>query len=93
MATGVIQEFPATREQYDAVQSKMDATNNPPQGLILHTAAEIADGMRVVDFWESAADWESFREQRLGPAIAEVAGGNAPTPKIEVFEVFDVVKP
>jgi hypothetical protein len=93
MATGVIQEFPASREQYDAVQAKLDAENNPPQGLILHTGAEIAGGMRVVDFWESAADWENFRQQRLGPAIVEVAGEGAPTPKIEVFEVFDVVKP
>jgi hypothetical protein len=93
MAVGVIQEFPATREQYDAVNAKLDTTNNPPQGLILHTAAEVADGMRVIDFWEQEADFDRFRADRLGPAVVEVAGEGAPPPKIEVFEVFDVLKP
>ena len=93
MAVGVIQEFPATREQYDAVTAKLDTENNPPEGLILHTGAEVAGGMRVIDFWEQEADFQRFREQRLGPAVVEVAGADAPPPKIEVFEVFDVVKP
>jgi hypothetical protein len=93
MAVGVIQEFPATREQYDAVQSKLDTKSNPPEGLILHSAAEIADGMRVIDFWETGAAWENFREHRLGPAVVEVAGEGAPAPKIDVFEVFDIETP
>ena len=87
MAIAVIQTFPATREQYDAVNEKLG--DDMPQGGVVHTAGVLSDGrMRVIDVWESQGDYESFLENKLRPAIAEVAGDDAPTPEIEIYELI-----
>jgi hypothetical protein len=97
MAVLVIQEFPATIEQYDQVTEKIDAENNPPDGLILHSGADMGGGtMKVVDIWDSEDAWNSFLEGRLGPAVAEVMGTppeGAGPPPIEVRELRDLVQP
>ena len=92
MAVAVIQTFEATIDEYDAVNEKLDPTNNPPQGLIIHTGGETGGKIKVVDVWESEAAFQSFRESRLGPAVVEVAPDAAP-PEVEIYELHDVVKP
>jgi hypothetical protein len=93
MAVVVIQEFESNREEYDQVNAKLDPENNPPQGLIVHTAADLGGGkMKVVDVWESQGDYEAFAQERLMPAVAEVAGPDAPPADIQVHELFDLVK-
>jgi hypothetical protein len=90
MPVVVITTFDATREQYDAVNAKLNAESDPPQGGLVHTGGQLSDGrMRVIDVWESESDWESFRENRLGPAVQEVGGDLAPAPDIEVYELHD----
>jgi hypothetical protein len=90
MAVAVIQTFEATREQYDAVNEKLDPENNPADGGIVHTAGVLSDGrFRVIDIWESEAHFQRFREERLAPVIAEVAG-ETPVPEIEIYELFDL---
>ena len=94
MTVVVIQTFEATREQYDAVNGKVNVANDPPAGKVIHTASAIGDGkMKSIDVWDSEADFQSFRESRLGPAVVEVAGEDASAPDIEVYEAFDVAKP
>lgn len=94
MAVVVIQEFQATPEQYDQVTEKVDPGSNPPDGLILHTGIELGgDTMKAVDVWESEEKFHAFAESRLGPAIAEVIGPDAPEAKIEVQQARAVVRP
>jgi hypothetical protein len=97
MAVGVLQEIPfVTQEMYDAVNQEMDTRNNPPAGLIVHTGGPMeGGGFRIFDAWESEGDWEQFRQNTLAPAIAKVSGGQAPPapPRIEVYELQDVIKP
>jgi alcohol dehydrogenase class IV len=90
-------EFPATTEQYDEVDRRLDLENNPPDGLIIHTAAEVGEGMlRVVDVWESAEQFHAFNESRLMPLVSEVMGGppvdTEPTPP-EITELHNVYRP
>ena len=97
MAVMVTQEFPASVEQYDQVNEKLDAESNPPEGLILHSGADIGGGkMKIVDIWESEGDWQSFLDNRIGPAVVEVMGpppeGVEPPP-IEIHELHDLQKP
>jgi hypothetical protein len=93
VAVVVIQEFESSREEYDQVSEKLDAENNPPDGLILHTAADLGGGkMKVVDVWESQDDFQEFVGERLTPAIAEVVGPDAPPADIQAHELFDLVK-
>ena len=97
MAVMVIQEFEASVDDYDKVNEKLDAESNPPQGLILHSGADVGGGkMKVVDIWESADAWNDFLANRLGPAVEAVMGPmpeDAGPPPIEVHELRDLIQP
>jgi heme-degrading monooxygenase HmoA len=71
-------EIPATAEQYDAIDKALDIGSNPPEGFIAHSAQDAGGSMRVVDIWESADAFGAFAQSRLGAAIAEVMGDDAP---------------
>jgi hypothetical protein len=58
---------------YDAVQEKLGLQGDPPEGLIVHTAGTDAGQFRVIDVWESREAHDRFRDERLLPAIREVA--------------------
>lgn len=92
MAVGVLQEFESSVEEYDKVSEKLDTKSNPPEGAIVHCGTDLGGGkMRVFDVWESKQAFEKFVEERLGPAIAEVAGPDAPAPTVmEVHELHDL---
>jgi hypothetical protein len=79
-----------TLEIYQRVRERMDTDNNPPEGLILHTASEVDGRLKVVDVWESEEHAERFGRERLGPAIMEVApevGGPPEASQIEIYEI------
>ncbi|MGH2922594.1 MAG: hypothetical protein ACRDKH_00990 [Solirubrobacterales bacterium] len=80
MAVLVTTEFDATAAQYDAVDKVLDARNNPPDGFIAHTAEDRGGKMGIVDVWESQEAFGAFAESRLGPALAEALGDDAPEP-------------
>jgi hypothetical protein len=88
-------DFQATTEQYDEVERNVDVENNPPDGLIIHTAAADGQTMRVVDVWESADQFNRFREERLGAAVSAVMGEAPPDdgPGPEITELHNVSKP
>jgi hypothetical protein len=83
-----------TAEQYDAVQAKMNVDQEPPDGLILHSAGPIKSGWGIIDFWESREQFDAFQESRLGPAIAELGDQTFPgPPEIKEFPVHHITKP
>src|SRR5947207_3246811 len=66
MAWGFIGELPISRDEYDRLNAEI---SEDPEGLILHTAAEHGDGMRIIDVWESEAAYRRFEEEILMPAM------------------------
>jgi hypothetical protein len=73
MAIGLRLKFPGgSQEQYDAVHSHMGVDDNPPDGLIFHSAGPIENGWGVIDFWESREHFDRFSEQRLQPGLQEL---------------------
>jgi hypothetical protein len=85
-----------TYDVYQQVQAKLDVDSNPPDGLIVHTASEVDGRLKVVDVWESEEHAQRFGEERLGPAIAEVApnvGGPPGPDQIEIYEIRHLVLP
>jgi hypothetical protein len=93
MAVIVIQVVAATEEQYRAVNDATDTRGNPPAGLILHSGGPVDNGdLRVVDIWESVDAFQTFASERLGPSIGQIMGGDAPTPSVEIRELYDVIK-
>jgi hypothetical protein len=93
MTVVVIQEIAATPEEYDAVNEKVDARTNPPDGGILHAACDLGGGkMKMVDVFESADKHQKFVQERLIPAIAEVMPDAPQAPEPEVLEVYDLAQ-
>ena len=75
MALMLVSSAPS-RDAYDAIERIVDVTGDRPPGLLVHSAAERADGtVLVVDIWESDATMDAFERERLFPAFE--AGGMA----------------
>ncbi|MBV9723729.1 MAG: hypothetical protein JO299_01020, partial [Gammaproteobacteria bacterium] len=73
MAVGLRIKFEGgTQEQYDALHSHMDVDQNPPDGLIFHSAGPIEGGWGVIDFWQSREAFDRFVQSRLQPALEEL---------------------
>ena len=81
MPVAMIVEIPeGDAEFYDAVMEALDWDNSEkPAGFISHLAGPSPNGWTVIDVWESKADFDNFAQSRLGPALAEAAGGEAPS--------------
>lgn len=90
------QHLPVPRQMIEAVAAEMNVHEDPPAGLLLHVACEEPGGVRIVDVWNSQAEWEAFEAGRLGPAIAKVAAAHGMEPEAGApsvsTEVFEVVK-
>ena len=66
-------------DNYDAVSDRVGLDDDPPQGLILHSSAEMeGGGVRIVDVWESKEDLDRFEQERVMPAIREGELGGPP---------------
>ncbi len=95
MAVGLRLKFAGgTQSQYDAVHSGMRVDDDPPEGLIFHSAGPIDEGWGVIDVWESRGHFDRFVEGRLGPKLSEL-GSDAfqGPPDIKEFPVHHYTKP
>ncbi len=95
MAVGLRLKFDGgTQEQYEAVHKGMDVDNDPPNGLIFHSAGPIEGGWGVIDFWESRQAFDTFAADRLQPKLAELGpGAFQGPPDIKEFPVHHYNKP
>ena len=102
MAVAVVTEFdvePGDRstKNYDAVNARLEAENDPPAGMIVHTAGFDGDIFRILDVWESPEEAQRFYEDRLRPMI-EAVMSEAGEPNMEPdrqysYELHDVIRP
>jgi len=76
MAIGTLTRFSPGlgAEQYDAVTDKMGLDNEPPEGLIFHSAGELEGRFQVFNVWESREHFDRFVRDRLRPAQVAVLG-------------------
>jgi hypothetical protein len=89
MAVVVIQEFEATREEYDKVNEKLG--DGTPEGGILHAGCDLGGGRwKSIDVWESAEAFQNFVQNHLIPAIAEVNPDAPQAPEPEILEIYDL---
>jgi hypothetical protein len=101
MAVMMIQEFAVAEDDlgtanYDAVNERLNIGDDPPRGLIVHTAGFTGKGLfRIADVWESLADWESFRDGPLAAALKPTMESADASPPVEqyTYELHDVTKP
>ena len=76
MAIGLIIKFPEGMgaEAYDSVDAKLDLENNPPVGLILHSAGELDGRFQVFDIWETREAHDNFQQGQLRDAMIAAMG-------------------
>lgn len=67
-----------TLEQYEQVRVGTNFEADPPSGGVLHVAAHDGEGMRIVDVWDSADDFNRFVEQRLMPFVQQLGVDSQP---------------
>jgi hypothetical protein len=91
MAIGTITRFSQGlgAQQYDAVTEKMGFANEPPEGLIFHSAGELEGRFQVFNLWQSREHFDQFTRERLRPAQVAVMGEErvAAMPDAEIIEV------
>jgi hypothetical protein len=91
MAVVVTQDFESTLEDYEKVNEKLGSA--PPEGLILHAGIDLGGGkMRAMDVWESVENFQSWVQEKLIPAIAEVNPDAPQAGEPEIHEVHDLLK-
>lgn len=96
MAIGVLVELPgATQSQYDAVVKSLTGGGTlskladwTSKGLLMHVAGPTPTGWRVVDVWESEADFMAFAAILM--PMAKAAG--FPDLPPQIFPVHNFVK-
>lgn len=83
-----------TSEFYDAVVREMRIDEEPVAGLILHTAGMFGGRWREVETWESLEAFETFRRDRVAPAVMRLVPEGTEFPELtpEVMEVYDLVQ-
>ena len=75
-------EVPADEQTYQRVKTEIG--DDAPAGLVLHLVVRSDRGLRHIGVWESQADWERFRRERVEPAVGKVlraAGVTQPPPR------------
>ena len=95
MAVGIRLKFEGgTQEQYDATHGHMLIDQNPPQGMIFHSAGPIDEGWGVIDFWESREAFDQFVAGRLMPSMKELGDRTMQAPPdVKEFPVHHFTKP
>ena len=79
-------------EGYEAVSGRVMPGDQLPDGCELHIAGPVEQGWRVITVWESREAFDRFRQEKLLPAIREVAGEEAPpAPEPEVAPVHKLI--
>ena len=73
---------PFNVDMYEAITGKVMSGDQLPDGCELHIAGPVEQGWRVITVWESREAFDQFREEKLLPAIRELAGGEGP-PQVE----------
>ena len=70
MAILVVARAPClTAEEDAALVTALDLEGSPPDGGSIRMAGPTVDGRRIVSLWDSDADYERFRDERLVPAL------------------------
>lgn len=92
MAVAVMMDFEgATLDQYDEVMALLGLAEAEigPEGAHFHWVAPTETGIRVVDVWESAEQFQKFADEQIGPSTQQVGIPNPP--EVTMHEVHNTL--
>jgi hypothetical protein len=96
MTHGLVIDFPAPIEFYDAVHAEIGRrSTGGGDGLLLHVGRATTGSFQVLEIWESREKCDRFFAEVVWPAIDSVSGGQAPPgePAMEEFEPRGLIVP
>ena len=97
MAFTYIHEFDVGADRstanYDAIGERMRIAEDPPEGLILHSAGFHGGKFQMIEVWDSPELQQKFERERLMPAVLEVAGDNGTAPTTHSYELHNLIAP
>ena|SRR5688572_26792425 len=96
MTHGLVIDFPAPIEFYDAVHAEIGRrVTGGVDGMLLHVGRPTNGGCQVTEIWESKEKCDPFFAEVFWPAVESVARGQAgPTrPTLEEFEPRGLIVP
>ena len=92
MATVMVMHWPeVTKDQYEQARREVKWETETPTGAKYHVSWFADDGLHVVDVWDKQSDFETFVQQRLGPAAQRI--GIQGQPKVSFGEVHAIYAP
>jgi hypothetical protein len=96
MAVAVVQDWmePETdhsTESYDRITELLGAREDPPKGLLMHSAGHTGNGFRIYEVWESQADFDAFMVDRLMPVLLEARGTVSTPPQVTIYELHNYI--
>jgi hypothetical protein len=80
-----------TKEQYEQIRGDVKWETDRPAGAKFHTAWFAGDGLHVFDLWDSAENFQSFVNSRLGPATQRIGIQGQPT--VDLSEAHAIFAP
>jgi hypothetical protein len=96
MAYGFVMDVAAPIEFYDALHAEIGRRSvGGVDGLLLHVCRATRDGFQITEVWESKELYDRGNAEIVGPALAELSGGQPPQqqPVMEEFEPRGLVVP
>ena len=78
----------ATKEMIDGMRQLLEPIRHA-KGFVVHTNGPVRGGWRVIEVWDSQADFEKWFEASVKPAFP--VGG--PMPSVAVDQLNEVVTP
>jgi hypothetical protein len=94
MAVAVVQDWieeetERSTRNYDAVSERLQASDAPYPGLLVHTAGFTGNGFRIFEVWESREDFERFLNETLMPIVQDIAPDDDRQPQVTVYELHN----
>ena len=80
-----------SKDQYESTRSEVRWEQDVPRGAKFHVAWFGDDGLRVIDLWDSAADFDRFVADRLMPAVKRL--GIQGEPRVKIAEAHAIFAP
>ena len=91
MPYAFIHEVPADETMYGEIRARLG--DAPPKGLVSHVAVpREGGGLRYLDVWNTAADWERFRDEVVEPVVDDVLRAHG-LPHDESLTSFEELRP
>ena len=88
MAVVIVAQVPGgTAEQDEAIMKQMNLADTLAPGSLARLAGPFEGGWRIISVWESQEAFDTFRRERLEPALRQAG---RPVPQFQIWPLHSV---